>query len=158
MFELQIIQAKYGDCFLVKMGEAQELYHLLIDGGPSKIYDTNLRKELMKIQSEGGNLNLVVSSHVDSDHIRGLVDLTTELVDQRARRQSELIEIKDIWHNAFSQTIGRGSDLEPRIRFLHSSAGIVAQNLPFLNLVIQGISQGHKLMRKANLLDIPINS
>jgi len=157
MFELQIIQAKHGDCFLVKMGKTQELFHLLIDGGPSKVYETNLREELKKIQSKGGKLDLIISSHVDSDHIKGLLELTTELVEQRAHRQSELINIKNIWHNAFSQTVGRGSDLEPRIRFLHSSTGIIAQDLPFLNLVIQGISQGYKLMRNANLLDIQIN-
>ena len=43
-----------------------------------------LRPELQNIAGRGGKLDLVVLSHVDNDHVIGLLDLMAELREQKA--------------------------------------------------------------------------
>ena len=51
----------------------------------------HLRGELEKIRDAGGELDAVVLSHVDTDHLIGLLDLLSEIESQRANGTTETI-------------------------------------------------------------------
>jgi beta-lactamase superfamily II metal-dependent hydrolase len=52
-----------------------------------------------------GKLDLVVLSHIDNDHIIGLLDLLEEIKDQRDTAKKELVMISKLWHNSFNDLL-----------------------------------------------------
>jgi hypothetical protein len=101
MLTLRIVQALEGDCFVLDYGTAARPRHLLIDGGPSAVYDGYLRPVLAQIAGQGDRLDCVVLSHADNDHVIGLVDLFTELTQQKHQGQPPLIGVDSVWMNSF---------------------------------------------------------
>jgi glyoxylase-like metal-dependent hydrolase (beta-lactamase superfamily II) len=89
MFNLRIVQANFGDCFIVEYGSNTAPGYILIDGGPEAVFNRNLESEIRAIGASGGRLDLVAISHVDGDHITGLLDLLATLRDQRTNGQPE---------------------------------------------------------------------
>ena len=77
-FNLTILQAGHGDCILIR-GEFDEKFrNILIDGGPNKAYQYKrregaLKKVLKTIEAKGQKIDLLILSHVDDDHIAGLL-------------------------------------------------------------------------------------
>ncbi len=88
---VKIYPAFNGDCFLLKLGGN----HILIDGGYVNTVNEYLSKDLRKIAEKGGSLSHVIITHIDQDHISGIVKLF------EINKQSELISIKNVWHNSF---------------------------------------------------------
>jgi len=157
MLRLRIVQAEFGDCLILEFGTASKPRHILIDGGPETIYDRHLRGELERIKSAGGKLDLAMLSHVDNDHALGLLDLLTELRQQRANGTDETIALDGLWLNSFRQTIGSGNNIEARMSALMTTAGSAARVMGAADLAVKGISEGHQLRLAATTLSIPIN-
>ena len=161
MFRLHVLQARYGDCLLLEFGSDAEPHYILVDGGPPRTYENHLRAELQRLaarqEAETLPLDLVVLSHVDNDHIVGLLDLTSELREQRARGEAELVDIGALWHNAFDDTIGHGTDVESRLAAAMSAASQATMSLTSTGIATQGIGEGRQLRRDALLLGIPLN-
>ncbi|MGC9336465.1 MAG: ComEC/Rec2 family competence protein, partial [Anaerolineae bacterium] len=128
---------------------------LLVDGGPNDVYEPHLHAVLETIRDDGGELDLVVLSHIDRDHVTGLLDLTTDLQWQRIRDIPETISIGELWHNSFSRTLG--SDLEDRLNRILDRAGSVRSALPHSDKTSRDIAQGDELTRSAENLGLPIN-
>ena len=93
-----MIQALHGDCLILEYGILEDRKYILIDGGPSKVYDHYLRTELLGVRDAGGKINIAVLSHVDDDHVNGLLDLFHDLVDQRRKGKQETIVVQGLWH------------------------------------------------------------
>jgi len=157
MLRLHIIQAKCGDCLILEFGTQSHRRYILIDGGPDTIYESHLRNELQEIGKGGGKLDLVVLSHVDKDHITGLMDLMADLRQQRAGDATETIAIDALWHNAFSQTIGSSNDIEARLRIFLANASSASNRMTMTSVAIEGIGEGNQLRLAAAALGIPIN-
>jgi len=157
MLRLRIVQAEYGDCLILEFGTLSKPRHILIDGGPETIYDRHLRGELQRIKSAGGKLELAMLSHVDNDHVVGLLDLLSELRQQRANGTPETIALDALWLNSFRQTIGSGNNIEARVSALMTVAGGAARVMGATDLAVKGISEGHQLRLAATTLNIPIN-
>ena len=153
MFKLHVVQAAFGDCLLLEHGSAGAPRFTLIDGGPETTYDKHLRATLQALPSRA--LELVVLSHVDTDHIIGLLDLVAELRDQRANGQQETVTIGKLWHNSFSATIDTDGTIAPRAAALLASAG--ASSLTLAGPGILGIAEGHKLRSGAAALGLVPN-
>src|SRR2546423_1377421 len=105
MLNLRVVQAEFGDCLILEYGAAESRRYILIDGGPDEIYMRHLKAELEKIRGRGGKLDLIVLSHVDNDHVIGLLDLFSDLLDQRANNATATIGVDGLWHNSFNRTI-----------------------------------------------------
>ena len=101
MFNLRVVQARFGDCLIVEHGSGKSRKNILVDGGPARVYGPYLRKELERIAAEGGQIDLMVLTHVDNDHVLGLLELMRALRDARAQGLPDLLPIRRIWHNAF---------------------------------------------------------
>ena len=165
MFRLHVLQARYGDCLLLEFGTASDPRYVLVDGGPPQTYERHLRRELVRIaERQGGppvRLDLVVLSHVDHDHVVGLLDLTSELREQRAKQAAELVEIAALWHNAFDDTLRLNSDLGSRLESLRVQAVGAASEATMApsstNIALEGIRDGRRLRHDAALLGIPVN-
>ena len=155
MFTLRAVQAEFGDCLIVEFGSGGQPRYLLVDGGPPGTYTAHLERELRKISGAGGKLDLVVLSHVDNDHVVGLVDFLTQLRDQRANNLPETIIVEGLWHNTFSRAIDPTGDITSRLRALVAAAG--PQAMAQTGIAVMGIGEGNTLRQDALALGLPIN-
>jgi beta-lactamase superfamily II metal-dependent hydrolase len=79
---LHFLPAGQGDCFLIQFQDKDYNYHnILIDGGNRTTLDFKKQKQqLLKIIDNGkkGRFDLVVVTHSDDDHIKGILKLVTD--------------------------------------------------------------------------------
>jgi beta-lactamase superfamily II metal-dependent hydrolase len=153
---LRAVQAAFGDCLLVEFGSAGEPRYILVDGGPPDTYAQHLETELKAIAARGGGLELAVLSHVDNDHIIGLLDLFAQLREQRVNHEDETITIGALWHNSFERTVDPHNEIAPRLEALLAAAGGV-QMMGQAGSAVTGIAEGSSLRLAAQALEIPLN-
>lgn len=87
--EFSVLPAFHGDCILIKTFDINHNeFIILIDGGTAQTFKYSLKTELKDIN----HINLLVLTHIDSDHIAGLISLfNSSLIDK--------IAIDEIWMN-----------------------------------------------------------
>ena len=151
MFRLHVIQAEFGDCLLLEYGTGLKPRFTLIDGGPSSNFADNLDPVLRKIAARNPSLDLTVLSHVDNDHIVGLVDYFAELQAGTAG----LPRPKELWHNSWGRAIDPDGTVGPRLKALMTASRTAV--MPNAAIATLGITEGNGLRTKATLLNIPIN-
>jgi beta-lactamase superfamily II metal-dependent hydrolase len=140
---------------LLQYGTPSAPRFLLVDGGPNYVYERHLQAVLEGIRDDGGELDLVVLSHVDRDHVTGLLALMNDLQWQRVREVPETISVKELWHNSFSRTLG--TDVQDRLSRLLDRAGRVRSALSRSDKTSRDIAQGDELTRSADNLHLPVN-
>lgn len=151
MFRLHVVQAEFGDCLLLEYGTGGKSRFTLIDGGPSSNFADNLEPVLRKIAYKNPMLDLTVLSHVDNDHIIGLVDYFSELQAGTAG----LPRPKEVWHNSWGRAIDPDGTVGPRLKALMTASRTAA--MPNATNATLGIDEGNALRTKATLLNVPIN-
>lgn len=155
MLNLRVVQGDYGDCLIVEYGTQASPRYMLIDGGPEGVFNDHLQHELRRIDGSGGKLDLLAISHVDGDHIIGVLDALAHIRQQRADNEPDLIKIDTIWHNSFSDAIDPGGEIAPQLNGLLGMAGIAA---PAAAAAIAGVEEGHRVRQLAGQLGIPVNT
>ena len=93
---IEMLPANEGDCILVTI--PHEDVRILIDGGTSETYTSCLRERLLQIKEEGKGIGLLVVTHIDNDHIGGIIEL---LKENGSFAESKIIKIQNIWHNSY---------------------------------------------------------
>jgi len=111
-FSMDIQPARKGDCLLLHFGAQSKPGLVLIDGGPGNVYRPHLKPRLKRIREARGLgeqdplvLDLLMVSHVDDDHIRGILDLTREEIEAREARRPGMVNVLSFWHNSFDELI-----------------------------------------------------
>jgi hypothetical protein len=107
-FSLDVMRARKGDCLMLHYGTQDSPHLVMIDGGPSDVYKPHLRPRITRIREarqldddESLPVDVLMISHVDDDHIKGILDLTKELKGQTTDREPLLIRVASLWHNSF---------------------------------------------------------
>jgi beta-lactamase superfamily II metal-dependent hydrolase len=97
MFSLEAIKAKHGDCLLLHWGSDGNHRVALIDGGPDTVYPNFLKPRLQQLAEKRGKkeLELTMVSHIDDDHINGILALTRDIDEGDAPADIGLL-----WHNS----------------------------------------------------------
>jgi hypothetical protein len=153
---LHTIQAGFGDCLLVEARSAGSTRYILIDGGPGGTYE-HLRPALARLAADRAIVDLAVLSHIDNDHVTGLLELLHEMGDPvRSKTAIELPRIARLWHNSFAQAVG-SAELEPAVRAALASAAKASIAMPALGMVMRGVAEGDALRASAIELGIPTN-
>jgi len=102
--EFKFLKAFNGDCTLITFIDSdKKVRNVLIDGGTKSTYNAaskkdpiegELRTMVSKIKTEGHNIDLLILTHVDNDHIAGVLKwFESDL-------QSAKDIIKEIWFNS----------------------------------------------------------
>jgi beta-lactamase superfamily II metal-dependent hydrolase len=91
---LKVFPASEGDCFLLSLNAQR---HILIDGGRERTY-ASLKPELEAIHKRGASLDLLVLSHIDADHIAGMLKYVED--------EAPPIKPGEVWFNGFEQLEG----------------------------------------------------
>ncbi len=167
LFTLEALEAGYGDSLLLHCGTADNPLLVVIDGGPPHAYERSLKKRLEELRAErapdGGPLpvEMVMLSHIDEDHIDGLLDMTRELVEAHDDQQQRNYDVVTLWHNSFDDITGNESDdfRDTALEALANPAGDAdSEKARTAGLaVVASVGQGRTLRDNATKLGWNIN-
>jgi beta-lactamase superfamily II metal-dependent hydrolase len=157
MFKLHVVQAQFGDSLILEFGTPDTPRYILIDGGPSGNYAADLQPALTEIVGAGGQLDLVVLSHVDNDHIVGVLELFAAMEDDQVSERKAHIRIGQLWHNSFARSIDPAGEISQQLQSLMEMAGATNVAMPLAMDAFYGIREGNRLRLMAQKLNIVAN-
>ncbi|MBN3409352.1 hypothetical protein CJF15_09355 [Clostridium botulinum] len=94
LLEIKAEKAIKGDCIWIRYGE-KNISNIIVDSGPSS-FAKGFRKLIHKIIENGEEIDLLVLTHIDDDHIKGF---------SKYIEDNDCNKIKKIWFN------GHGSEV-----------------------------------------------
>lgn len=92
--QIELFPASGGDCILIIFEKID--YRILIDGGYKETFSHSLEAVLKVLGDNGKGIDLLVVTHVDNDHIMGIIGLFQALKIQKTE-----IEVREIWYNGY---------------------------------------------------------
>ena len=171
VFTLEALRARHGDCLILHYGRASKPRRILIDGGAAGVYKKYLKPRLEALRGDDDLLRfeMLMVSHIDDDHIRGVLDLMQELRDTAEEHRAMPYRFKTLWHNSFDDILGNEAEAL-RVASVASVGGdgALAASLEGdapvdgdLSLegraVIASVPQGRTLRLHAEALGVPFN-
>ncbi len=94
MYKIHLLPAQFGDAILVEYGTSARPRYILIDGGPYFGYDTMIER-LQRVAPKLKTLELLVVTHIDIDHIDGIIRLLNQ--------KTLPFKVKEIWFNGYDE-------------------------------------------------------
>lgn len=92
MLKIKMYPARNGDSFLVDAGGS----FILIDAGFASTYQDFVKTDLASLSSDGHRLALAVCTHIDADHIGGLL----EFFSSNGPEPRRIVAVDRVWHNS----------------------------------------------------------
>jgi len=105
LFSLEAVNAEAGDCLLLHFGTDADRQVVLIDGGPGRVYEHDLRPRLVELRGDADEpfvLRLAMVSHIDDDHITGVRKL---LEEQNKKGDAAPAAAEVVWHNGIEDAM-----------------------------------------------------
>ena len=92
---IEMLPAAHGDCLWIEWSSDDTIHRILIDGGPAHTYP-RLLERIAGLPPDGRRFDLLVVTHIDADHIEGIV---------RLLRDAETlgVEFERVWFNGREQ-------------------------------------------------------
>lgn len=114
--KLTVFQSDKGDCLLLTGADG---HNVLVDGGMRESYSEHVSPTLDQLRRDGGKLDVVYVSHIDQDHISGVLQMLDDEVKWRIHefqvnngnpkhKEPDLKRAPqgmEIWHNAFREQL-----------------------------------------------------
>ncbi|NDP21452.1 MAG: hypothetical protein GZ091_10275 [Paludibacter sp.] len=96
---LKILKAGNGDSLILRfLGNDNQYKNIIIDGGNKKSeYTSVLKCEVLKIKARKENIDLLILTHTDQDHVKGIQYLLNDADIDKSL-------IKCVWFNSFDNT------------------------------------------------------
>ena len=96
---VEVLPARMGDCLIVEcLNDSGRTWRMLVDGGPPDTWP-RLQSRLEKLPPGDRRLDVVVITHIDNDHIGGMIPfLSSGFADS----------VGDFWFNGASHLPGHG--------------------------------------------------
>lgn len=150
MCSLEIIKAFEGDCFFLSFAFENCSFNMMIDSGPGKCWGGELRAFLDDLNSQGKKINVLLITHIDSDHIGGALKLFTE------EKYCKMVD--EVWYNGLPQitnTVASSTSATEERAFSHLQS-MHYYNAEEYNGPIS-IKQAQSLSNLLRTQNIPIN-
>lgn len=168
---IKVFPSDKGDCLLL----SSSTKNILIDGGMSDSFKKDVSAELGKLRTAKKKLDLVCVSHIDEDHIAGILQMIEDEVQWRVfdfqskngnahvkkPKNARPPVITGIWHNAFNEVLKKNTGaieetLASQANVLSASSNKLVQGVGELaQSVRQAIQLSQRL--RADQLNIPLN-
>jgi glyoxylase-like metal-dependent hydrolase (beta-lactamase superfamily II) len=93
MLRIEMLPARNGDALWIEYGDPESPRRIIVDGGTEGSYDDGLRARIETLEPEERSFELLVVTHIDSDHIAGALALL--------RDETLGATFGDVWFNAW---------------------------------------------------------
>jgi hypothetical protein len=93
MLRIEMLPARNGDALWIEYGEATSPRRIIVDGGTEGSYEAGLRARIEALAPEERTFELLVVTHIDSDHIAGTLELL--------RDETIGAELGEVWFNGW---------------------------------------------------------
>jgi len=172
---IELFKARDGDCCLIRSAAGT---NVMVDGGRATSYEDHVAARLGALRGNGERLHLLVVSHIDDDHISGVLRLLDHRMHWRvhhyqvgqgnhhhaAPSEAEPPEIDAIWHNGFSDLVGHNAgdivdQLASSVSFHSLSPGSQAAAAALRQRIVLGEATALRLRARISpeQLDIDLN-
>jgi hypothetical protein len=174
-FTLEAVPARYGDCLLLHYGTDAKPGLLLIDGGPSQVWKPFLEPRLKTLRAKRGagfEIDMLMVSHIDDDHVLGIHDFTQAWRTAKDAGQPWPYRARQAWFNSFER-LSNARDLGAVTAAVTASVGVpklkdVDPDHPAITnpsrdearaglKVLASVNNGSKLRKDLEALLVPIN-
>ncbi|UWZ85262.1 ComEC/Rec2 family competence protein [Occallatibacter riparius] len=158
MFTFEALDAKFGDCLLLHFGQPEQPRLIVVDGGPKGVFEESLEPRLQQLRQERGLedddvfvTDLLMVSHIDDDHIHGVLDWLTYFVTSGQEWQ-----IVECWFNSFPDVLENTRKL--KIATLNGQGKLLYPN-PSRDArgIVASVAQGRELRDTLTPLGTRIN-
>ena len=174
--KLVVFQSDGGDSLLLESSDGK---NILIDGGMASSYTKFVEPFLGSLRDQRKILDLVYISHIDQDHVQGILKMLDNefkwrVYDYKRRqglnpRKPKSIrppEILEIWHNAFHEQIGDNAGYVEEMLAANAALYTYSENKESLRLarihenLVASERQAVMISRRIGKrqLNIPLNS
>ncbi|HEV7889830.1 MAG TPA: hypothetical protein VGP08_04285 [Pyrinomonadaceae bacterium] len=167
VFTLEALNAQFGDALLLHYGDADAPKLIVIDAGPEGVYANSVRPRLEQLRGDSDEplpIELLMVSHIDSDHVTGVVALSRDMLAAIDNDEPAPYDVLKLWHNSFDDILGNkdagfaaldaavnassaGDGTFPAGFHLNEQAAAIVANVP----------EGRELKRNAVRLGIFVN-
>jgi hypothetical protein len=147
MFTVEMLPASHGDCLWLEYGDPGAPHRVLIDGGPAYVYDgleARLQARLGSLPPEERRFELVVITHIDSDHIGRLLEVIIE--------HPLGITVGDVWFYDWDHLPGAAPDALGAVQGEQLSAVLDLRGMP------QNVAFGGDAVAVPERGDLPVVS
>jgi hypothetical protein len=170
IFSLEVVRADEGDCLILYYGKDDSINIVLIDGGPSGVYKKYLKPRLEQVKESLSAdsplpVSLVMVSHLDDDHVNGILALVKELTHDKAAQKESFVAIQDMWFNTFDDIVGNTQ--LPQVAAINTASAdaVISSLLSNFNVdidepeaaVVASTGQGRTLRDLTTTLAISVN-
>lgn len=161
---ISVLPALHGDSIIISVGsDKSDPFRILIDGGPADCYKKiqgfkkkmgPLHSRLTALLEKADKLDLVVLTHVDSDHIGGLL---------KACEDDSVLPVfgRNVWFNSgrlIAQCLGDGTEPEGSALIVQNGRGdrltSIAQGVAFDDLLDQAAVEPRELRVAGQKIEI----
>lgn len=170
--KLHVFNAADGDCLLL---ESRDRRYMLIDGGRSGSFMDHTAQALADLAAAGRELDAICVSHIDADHITGVLKLLEFVVEDRVHQfqiqqgndrhrapKFTMPKVHNIWHNGFEQLLGikLASQVSDTLQTTTRVLGAAEDLGPFMSAEAWALSERQSAelgLQALTVLGIPIN-
>jgi beta-lactamase superfamily II metal-dependent hydrolase len=138
---LEALNAKFGDSLLLRYEHGGKKRLWIIDGGPAGTWTKHLRPRLEALRGRAASLtvDLAMLSHVDDDHVNGLLQMTGGLAE-KSKNAATWLDIKKFWHNSFADLAGGEAKLQAKQAQLAGAAAPADAGANLAGVAFGGVS------------------
>lgn len=162
MLMLEALRAKHGDALLLHHGTKTKPRLIMIDGGPPGVYPDAVKPRLQQLRKERKlgaatplGIDLLMVSHIDADHIAGVLELMQQLRDEQGPKPWKFDRV---WHNAFDDILGNTDASIAAAAGPLSPASLGDVLAPEGSLVVATVPQGRDLRKLVDFFGLTGNS
>lgn len=121
---VKIFPAYNGDFILIKNRIGDKMHNIIIDGGTPKTYASSFLNQIELLQQAGEDVDLLVTTHIDDDHIGGIVSYFSD-------ESSDKKLLKKAWFNSGKMLTDHfGSKTDPKRRVKIIPKGTISMSVP----------------------------
>lgn len=154
-FTLEALEAEHGDALLLHYGTTAPRLSV-IDGGPKGVFDKTLKKRLAELAVKHKGplpIDLLMVSHIDEDHISGVIDLLKSMKEAQDEKEPKPYAIDKFWVNTFADKLGSAGAAS--LGEWHAAEQLPSQ---FMSAFGVSVTQGRALRDLARGLGITANA
>ncbi len=170
VFTLEAVFARKGDALLLHYGPWEGPDWILVDGGPPGVYKKFLQPRLEQLRDEFEiqaddpiPFEMVMVSHIDDDHIAGVIDLFEDIDDAKTSNQPAPYRVEKLWNNTFDDLLDNDEEEIVSRMAATAASSSAANGLPLPNMtresraVVATTRQGRDLRNLAKKLQAKVN-